>query len=291
MSSSSLTARRPSQPHHVDAARTPGRRPARRGRRRHGPLGERRPARRRASTAAAAPPYCSCTRISLRRAGSLVDLGDGPAAEHEDRGLPLGPHRLHQRLHHPRRRRQPARSRSSRTLDATTTPDAAGADPRLDHDLAPTRQRRPADRGPAWRRRAARSARTGTSVGELDQVGLVGVPGEHVGAVEQPGPASTARAQARNSVVPPVVVPRRPHRDEVAPRPVDGRVVPDHPPARRCRASARAASSSSPHRARRRARWSEARRGHRARHGSCTGAPPEIRRRLSISPSPRPSSR
>ena len=38
----------------------------------------------------------------LVAAGPLVDLGGGPAAEDEDRGLAHRAHRLDQRLHHPR---------------------------------------------------------------------------------------------------------------------------------------------------------------------------------------------
>ena len=72
---------------------------------------------------------------------------------------------------------------------------AAGPDPWLDHGDAEL-----VDTGGELLERVggARGHHRQPAV-QPDQVGLVDVPGEHLGAVEQPGPAATRRAQATNS--------------------------------------------------------------------------------------------
>ena len=62
--------------------------------------------------------------------------------------------------------------------------------------------------------------------GQLAQVGLVGVPGDHVGRVGQP---RHARRPGREVVPARRVVPGRPDHHQVVRAPVDGRVVPDPP--------------------------------------------------------------
>ena len=130
------------------ARRRPPPRPARRGR----------PARRRGRRR-------GCGRRTARAPGSR-SRRPRPCRPGRRRGRRgrrptsrRGPHRLHDRLDHPRRRGQslePLVADARRDHDA----DAARAGPRLDHDLAPPVQRRLQPARPASRRPAARSART-----------------------------------------------------------------------------------------------------------------------------------
>ena len=83
---------------------------------------------------------------------------------------------------------------------------------------------------------------------ELGQVGLVGVPGEDVGAVEQPGRAVHRPRPGQELLGALGVVPGGAHRDQVGRRPVDARVVPGRP------GGVDAAPSSASTRAGRRAR-------------------------------------
>ena len=182
-------------PHQVDAAR-------RRGRRRGGP----RPRATARSASAGASPRRARPAASRRRTARAPGSRRRPAA------CRPGETRA-------RRRRRP-RSRPSVRTDSTsgcttqgppsgpragsstpsttTTPDAAGAGRRLDHAVPHRVDGRRQAGDQRARRRGRWSARPG-SVAEVDQVAPCRRSTRRLGAVEQRGPASTARAQARNS--------------------------------------------------------------------------------------------
>ena len=162
----------------------------------------------------------------------LVDLRDRGTVEDEHRGLTLGSHRGDQRLHDPgaRRRRQPrvalddgAQARVGRVVDHDdTTP--AGAHPRLHDRRAELRHGGGELLAGARRPRGYRGHRA-----QAGEVGLVVVPGEDLGAVEQPGRGVYLPGPGQELLGALGVVPGGADRDQVRGRPVDVRVVPGGP--------------------------------------------------------------
>ena len=179
--------------------------------------------------------------------GQLVDLGDHAAVDQEDRHLTARADRLHERLRDPgaadwREGRMAAQRLAEPTVERVGDDDQTGtarADPWLDDRGAEL-----GDRRRELRVAGGQPRRHGRDRIELGEVGLVVVPLEHVGAVEQSGRVQRARpreellgADGRS--------PRWPGSPRAKPRPSRRRSRPTAPTRSRCPRAVSALSSAS----------------------------------------------